>query len=345
MPRRERRDKGKRRKGGNRTRSGGVREGGRSMREREKGGERGKGWKERRARGMSSLARNALFSFSLFPSLSLSLPLVRARAGEGEARPKDEKLCKKRDETGRIPRDKRRRGRRRRRDGGTKEDHAGDYNINKQMSLEAGEFAIQSGTGGGREAESPPTNLEGLPRTLAPSLDLSSPSPARASPPPNFSLSLSISIFRRLSPPLCPLPSPSAFFSPFSHSLFLSPASRCDSRFYVYKTRCARFDGKTTARRSALSFVFHEDLVLLRVIMRNRSRCCIGGYHFAHRVRASADFLSVCCVAVDEAVVSSRRVNNCSCSIFQDSNAIREHTVSRAHGREIRNGNGTREHG
>lgn len=55
------------------------------------------------------------------------------------------------------------------------------------MSLEAGEFAIQSGTGGGREAESPPTNLEGLPRTLAPSLNfsplllprcLSSPSPA-----------------------------------------------------------------------------------------------------------------------------------------------------------------------
>jgi len=46
------------------------------------------------------------------------------------------------------------------------------------MSLEAGEFAIQSGTGGGREAESPPTNLEGLTRTLAPSLDLSSPSPA-----------------------------------------------------------------------------------------------------------------------------------------------------------------------
>lgn len=46
------------------------------------------------------------------------------------------------------------------------------------MSLEAGEFAIQSGTGGGREAESPPTNLEGLTRTLAPSLDLSSPPPA-----------------------------------------------------------------------------------------------------------------------------------------------------------------------
>lgn len=46
------------------------------------------------------------------------------------------------------------------------------------MSLEAGEFAIQSGTGGGREAESPPTNLEGLTRTLAPSLDLSFPSPA-----------------------------------------------------------------------------------------------------------------------------------------------------------------------
>lgn len=46
------------------------------------------------------------------------------------------------------------------------------------MSLEAGEFTIQSGTGGGREAELPPTNLEGLPRTFAPSLDLSSPSPA-----------------------------------------------------------------------------------------------------------------------------------------------------------------------
>lgn len=62
------------------------------------------------------------------------------------------------------------------RDGGngTKEDHAGDYNINKQMSLEAGEFAIQSGSGGGHEAEPPPTNLEGLRRTLSPSLALSS---------------------------------------------------------------------------------------------------------------------------------------------------------------------------
>lgn len=137
-----------------------------SIKEREKGGERKKGWKKRRAREREL-------------SLSLSFSVSHAHiCGEEEARPKDEELCKKRDETGRIPRDKRRRGRRRRRNGGTKEDHAGDYNINKQMSLEAGEFAIQSGTGGGREAESPPTNLEGLTRTLAPSLDLSSPSPA-----------------------------------------------------------------------------------------------------------------------------------------------------------------------
>jgi len=48
------------------------------MKEREKGGERGKGWKERRARGMSSLVRNAPLSLSL--SLSRSLPLSRARA-------------------------------------------------------------------------------------------------------------------------------------------------------------------------------------------------------------------------------------------------------------------------
>lgn len=107
---------------------------------------------------------------------------------KGEERPKDEELCKKRDETGRIPRDKRRRGRRRRRDGGTKEDHAGDYNINKQMSLQAGEFAIQSDTGGGREAESPPTNLEGLRGRSLP-LWTSPLLLPRASRPPNFSLS------------------------------------------------------------------------------------------------------------------------------------------------------------
>lgn len=111
-------------------------------------------------------------------SPSFSIFCARMHTEKERRAPKDEELCKKRDKTGRIPRDKRRRGRRRRRNGGTKEDHAGDYNINKQMSLEAGEFAIQSGTGGGREAESPSTNLEGLPRTLAPSLDLSSPSPA-----------------------------------------------------------------------------------------------------------------------------------------------------------------------
>lgn len=161
------RNKEKGRKGDSCVRNGGVREGGRS-REREKGGERGKGWKERRASNEFSLVRN----------VPLSLSRARKRRGGGS---KDEELCKKRNETGRIPRDERRRGRRRRRDGGTKEDHAGDYNINKQMSLEAGEFAIQSDTRGGREAESPPTNLEGLPRTLAPSLDLSSPSPASLS--------------------------------------------------------------------------------------------------------------------------------------------------------------------
>lgn len=114
-------------------------------------------------------------------------------------RPKDEELCKKRDKTGRIPRDKRRHGRRRRRNSGTKEDHAGDYNINKQMSLQAGEFAIQSGMGGGREAELPPTNLEGLTRTLAPSLDLSSPSPICLSSIkflllPHYLLSFSVSL-------------------------------------------------------------------------------------------------------------------------------------------------------
>lgn len=165
--------------------------------------------------------------FSLSFSHSLSFSRIHIR-GEGETRPKDEELCKKRDETGRIPRDKRRCGRRRRRNGGTKEDHAGDYNINKQMSLEAGEFAIQSGTGGGRKAESPPTNLEGLTRTLAPSLDLSSPSPAF----------LSSTKFLLLAH--CPGISPL--------SLSLSPPLVCGSRFYVYKTRCARFDAKTTMR-------------------------------------------------------------------------------------------------
>jgi len=159
------------------------------------------------------------------------LSLLRTHArGEGEARPKDEELCKKRDKTGRIPRDKRRRGRRRRRNGGTKEDHAGDYNINKQMSLEAGEFAIQSGTGGGREAESPSTNLEGLPRTLAPSLDLSSPSPACLTATKFLPLA-----FR--------LGASSLFLS-----LFLSPPPIRDLRFYVYKTRRARIDAKTTMR-------------------------------------------------------------------------------------------------
>lgn len=144
---------------------------------------------------MSSLVRERF--------LSLSLSHIRR---EGEARPKDEELCKKRDETGRIPRDKRRRGRRRRRNGGTKEDHAGDYNINKQMSLEAGEFAIQSGTGGGREAESPPTNLEGLTRTLAPSLD------------PLLSFSR-VPLLHRISP------SRSLSRYLFSFSVSLSPAS------------------------------------------------------------------------------------------------------------------------
>lgn len=140
--------------------------------------------------------------FSLSISLSFSHSFSRWKE---EARPKDEELCKKRDETGRIPRDKRRRGRRRRRNGGTKEDHAGDYNINKQMSLEAGEFAIQSGTGGGREAESPPTNLEGLTRTLP--LWTSPLLLSRASPSPNFSFSFTL--FRCL----------------FSFSVSLSPAS------------------------------------------------------------------------------------------------------------------------
>ncbi|KYM80899.1 hypothetical protein ALC53_08646 [Atta colombica] len=136
---------------------------------------------------------------------------------KGQCASKDEELCKKRDETGRIPRDKRRRGRRRRRNGGTKEDHAGDYNINKQMSLEAGEFAIQSGTGGGREAESPPTNLEGLTRTLAPSLDLSSPSPA----------CLSFTKFLLL-----------AYCSSISSlSLLLSPPLLCGSRAFTYTKR------------------------------------------------------------------------------------------------------------
>ncbi|KYN18599.1 hypothetical protein ALC57_09078, partial [Trachymyrmex cornetzi] len=154
--------------------------------------------------------------------------LHEQRRGSRGRLSKDEELCKKRDETGRIPRDKRRCGRRRRRNGGTKEDHAGDYNINKQMSLEAGEFAIQSGTGGGREAESPPTNLEGLTRTLAPSLDLSSPFPA----------CLSFTKFLLLAH--CPGIS--------SLSLSLSPPLLCGSRFCVYKTRRARFDAKTTVR-------------------------------------------------------------------------------------------------
>ncbi|EZA61505.1 hypothetical protein X777_07838 [Ooceraea biroi] len=186
-----------------------------------------------------------------------SLSFSRARGRRGGA-PEGRGLCKKRDETGRIPRDKRRRGRRRRRDGGTKEDHAGDYNINKQMSLEAGEFAIQSGTGGGREAESPPTNLEGLPRTLAPSLDLSSPSPAYLSSTKFLPLALGLDISLSLSLSL------SVFLS-----LFLSPAPHCGSRFYVYKTRRARFDAKTTVRWSTLSFPFHENLALLHVIMHN----------------------------------------------------------------------------
>jgi len=242
------------------------------MKEREKGGERGKGWKERRARGMSSLVRNAPLSLSLSLSRSLPLSRARARAGEGEARPKDEELCKKRDETGRIPRDKRRRGRRRRRDGGTKEDHAGDYNINKQMSLEAGEFAIQSGTGGGREAESPPTNLEGLPRTLAPSLDLSSPSPACLAATKFLPLALDLDISSSFSPPSlppsqprrprrsprpCPLPSlralslslclpPSLLLSLLpSLSLALAPCSfppphRDATRAFTYTKRATR---------------------------------------------------------------------------------------------------------
>lgn len=133
------------------------------------------------------------------------------------------------------------------------------------MSLEAGEFAIQSGTGGGREAELPPTNLEGLPRTLAPSLDLSSPSPVlrllsfsrvasplllpHASSPPNFFLLLFVSMLL-------------LFLS--SVLFFLPPAClNYGSRFYVYKTRRARFDEKTTLRRSTLSFL--ETLTLLRV--------------------------------------------------------------------------------
>lgn len=51
------------------------------------------------------------FSGEEHSSFSLFLSLLSARAGKREARPKDEELCKKRDETGRIPRDKRRRGR------------------------------------------------------------------------------------------------------------------------------------------------------------------------------------------------------------------------------------------
>jgi len=151
------------------------------------------------------------------------------------------------------------------------------------MSLEAGEFAIQSGTGGGREAESPPTNLEGLPRTLAPSLDLSSPSPACLAATKFLPLALDLDISSSFSPPppspsaLCPLLAPCALplslslscppsrsrSLTLSHSLSVclslpssllpAPASRCDSRFYVYKTRRARFDGKTTARVGARS--------------------------------------------------------------------------------------------
>ena len=92
------------------------------------------------------------------------------------------------------------------RDGGngTKEDHAGDYNINKQMSLEAGEFAIQWGTGGGREAEPPPTNLEGPRRTFSPSSSSLSSSLLRSAKhrvsgiPLSLSLSLFLSLFRHL---------------------------------------------------------------------------------------------------------------------------------------------------
>lgn len=196
------------------------------MREGEKGRERKKGWKGRRAR--EDVKRNRHSREGALHSLSLILSLSLLR-GKGEARPKDEELFKKRDETGRIPRDKRRRGRWRRRNGGTKEDHAGDYNINKQMSLQAGEFAIQSGTGGGREAESPPTNLEGLPRTLSPSLDLSSPSPAYLSSTKFLPLPLFLRRYH------------------FSFSLSFPSVSR-DPRFYVYKTRRARFDAKTTVR-------------------------------------------------------------------------------------------------
>lgn len=134
---------------------------------------------------------------------------------------------------------------RRRRNGGTKEDHAGDYNINKQMSLEAGEFAIQSGTGGGREAESPPTNLEGFTRTLAPSLDLSSPPPA----------CFTTTEFLRLAH--CPGIS--------SLSPFLSPPLLSGSRFYVYKARRARFDAKTTVRWSTLEFLCLYNFTLLRM--------------------------------------------------------------------------------
>lgn len=69
------------------------------------------------------------------------------------------------------------------------------------MSLEAGEFAIQSGSGGGHEAEPPPTNLEGLRRTLSPSLALSSSLLFRAS---TLFLSLSLSLTLSLSPLLYP---------------------------------------------------------------------------------------------------------------------------------------------
>ena len=41
----------------------------------------------------------------------------------------------------------------------TKEDHAGDYNINKQMSLEAGGFSSQSYRVGVHKAEFQRTNL------------------------------------------------------------------------------------------------------------------------------------------------------------------------------------------
>lgn len=148
------------------------------------------------------------------------------------------------------------------------------------MSLEAGEFAIQSGTGGGREAESPPTNLEGLPRTLAPSLNfsplllprcLSSPSPACLFSTKFLPLAL------RASSPFSLLP----LFFLSSPPLRLSQLY--GSRFYVYKTRRARFDAKTTlcrehalvsrefdvtARRDANSAVAENQV--LRVILSSR---------------------------------------------------------------------------